>query len=194
MKRITPAFLVATLAFALASAVRLSPADTTNRYPGQSRDVPTFVFVPFEIEVFQLGEWMLAAETSQLVFDGHVSILTDAKACHLYQPGQSAIQKLAIEVRRERVGQNEITLDTSAQCIGDASPIELNVYAGHAETLQPGAYVYSVYVWQSGGSPPWGTIKGWLRLQVWGSIPGDLDLDGDVDLNDFATFAVNYTG
>ena len=43
------------------------------------------------------------------------------------------------------------------------------------------------------------TTAGWLRLQIWGCenglcLPGDLDKDGDVDLNDFATFAVNFTG
>ena len=60
----------------------------------------------------------------------------------------------------------------------------------------PGNYTVRVDV-LAGCNPVAMDVHGWLRLQIFGCdspagcIPGDFNLDGRVNLEDFATFANN---
>jgi hypothetical protein len=94
-------------------------------------------------------------------------------------------------------GGDWITVWASAATISDSSWTEMLLDISAVADDQPTVYVR----WCMGTSDGSNTYPGWNidDVELWGllapgGLPGDMDGDGDVDLNDFATFANCYYG
>ena len=183
-----------------AYCVGLASADTPMPATSARQDYgPDIIFLPFtDLYTSDSDEqWILVAETPPIAFDDYATVLVDAKVKH--QTGAAATFSWeGCEIRRERIGEPETILDTT-QIMWDQAKTRL-LTAGHASLLEAGSYVYRLYIYgKCDAEMMQVTVQGWLRLILYGCpnglcIPGDLDKDGDVDLSDFATFALNYTG
>ena len=133
-------------------------------------------------------------ETQPLTFDTTVTVITDANVNFVNfvntVSGLAATHNLLLS--RTESGFETIPLDASSGR-GERSTLAV----GNAATLQAGTYAWtaSASLDASGAA-----ANGWLRLQIWGCdspagcIPGDLNLDGRVDLLDFATLANHFQG
>ncbi|UCG32482.1 MAG: hypothetical protein JSU68_12545 [Phycisphaerales bacterium] len=94
-------------------------------------------------------------------------------------------------------GTDWTTVWTSAATISDSSWNQMVLDISAAADDQPTVYVR----WCMGTSDGSNTYPGWNidDVGIWGvlpleGLPGDFDADGNVDLNDFATFANCYHG
>ena len=157
-----------------------------------SQSVPQLVFESGEATA-QEDQWTLLIESQPIVVDAPATVIADARVV-FGEDLTDCFDGSESELRLEPVGGEETALDncksTSYQVCDYCAPH----FLGHGHVLEAGQYVFRVYVMIDHGNTI--AVNGWLRLQIFRAevTPGDLDLDGDVDLSDFNTFAVNFTG
>ena len=162
---------------------------------------PTVVYLKLSSNVIlENSDWVAILETPPLSFNEPVTIIADGKVA---QQGAPSGTNLFTQIMREDVqAGTDVMLDASREddLFGG---VHSTTTVGHASTLDPGEYIYRLRVRSNDpqtvihAGP---TRSSWFRLQIFGCdspagcIPGDFNLDGRVDLVDFATFAQHFQG
>ena len=160
---------------------------------------PTVVYDTFDTSfiVDTPQVWNLVLATNSISLEDAATVIVDAK---LFEAQSNGPWLAGIRITHEEVGGDETVMDVS---VNNNPQDEARFFtAGSAVQLGFGSHVFRIYALNDpvccGGIPV--EVEGWLRLQIWGCdspagcIPGDFNLDGRVDLLDFATFANNFQG
>ncbi len=154
---------------------------------------PTVVFIPFSDAFWDDdGTYYVVAQTDVLTFEQPVTVIVDARM-------QSGCSSASFWLRRVDGGSLERGFRPGHLDFAPTADAA-SASAGHAHVLPAGSYTYLAEVQGGFCGAGVGHAEGWLRLQIWGCdspagcIPGDLNLDGRVNLLDFAILANNFQG